>query len=35
MAEQRLARGLGLLEATALNMSNMIGAGPFITSPSR
>ena len=34
MAEQRgLARGLGLLEATALNMSNMIGVGPFVTIP--
>ena len=28
-----LQRGLGLLQATALNMSNMIGAGPFITIP--
>jgi amino acid transporter len=26
-------RGLGLLEATALNMSNMVGVGPFITIP--
>jgi amino acid transporter len=34
MAErQGLARGLGLLEATALNMSNMIGVGPFVTIP--
>jgi len=34
MAERReLARGLGLLEATALNMSNMIGVGPFVTIP--
>jgi len=28
-----LIRGLGLLEATALNMSNMVGIGPFITVP--
>ncbi|HWD00434.1 MAG TPA: APC family permease [Candidatus Sulfopaludibacter sp.] len=28
-----LVRGFGLLEATALNMSNMIGVGPFITIP--
>ena len=28
-----LVRGIGLLEATALNMSNMIGVGPFITIP--
>ncbi|MFN7994429.1 MAG: APC family permease [Bryobacteraceae bacterium] len=34
MAERHgLARGLGMLEATALNMSNMVGAGPFITLP--
>ena len=34
MAErQGLARGLGLLEATALNMSNMVGVGPFVTIP--
>ena len=26
-------RGFGLLQATALNMSNMIGVGPFITIP--
>src|SRR5579862_7177404 len=32
MAEQHeLKRGLGLLEATALNMSNMVGVGPFVT----
>jgi amino acid transporter len=30
---QKLIRGLGLLEATALNMSNMVGIGPFITIP--
>src|ERR1044071_4722737 len=29
----RLERRFGLLPATALNMSNMIGAGPFITIP--
>jgi APA family basic amino acid/polyamine antiporter len=28
-----LVRGLGLLEATALNMTNMVGVGPFITIP--
>jgi APA family basic amino acid/polyamine antiporter len=28
-----LVRGLGLLEATALNMTNMVGFGPFITIP--
>ncbi len=34
MAERHgLARGLGLLEATALNMSNMVGVGPFVTIP--
>src|SRR5262249_11590844 len=29
----KLTRTLGLLEATALNMSNMVGIGPFITIP--
>src|SRR3979411_3348982 len=29
----RLLRRFGLLQATALNMSNMIGLGPFITIP--
>ncbi|HVH08610.1 MAG TPA: APC family permease [Gemmatimonadales bacterium] len=29
----RLDRGFGLLHATALNMSNMVGVGPFITIP--
>jgi amino acid transporter len=29
----RLVRAFGLLEATALNMSNMVGVGPFITIP--
>ncbi len=34
MAEQHgMKRGLGLLEATALNMSNMVGVGPFVTIP--
>jgi APA family basic amino acid/polyamine antiporter len=34
LAEQHeLKRGLGLLEATALNMSNMVGVGPFVTIP--
>jgi amino acid transporter len=28
-----LVRRMGLLPATALNMSNMIGVGPFITIP--
>src|SRR6202011_1578792 len=28
-----LVRGFGLLQATALNMSNMVGVGPFITVP--
>src|SRR5690242_6918604 len=31
--EPHLLRRLGLLEATALNMTNMIGIGPFITIP--
>src|SRR6476469_1673230 len=29
----RLERRFGLLSATALNMTNMMGAGPFITIP--
>lgn len=32
-ARPNLLRRFGLLEATALNMSNMIGVGPFITIP--
>ena len=32
-ADPRLERGIGLLHATALNMSNMVGIGPFITIP--
>jgi amino acid transporter len=31
--QPHLARRFGLLQATALNMSNMIGIGPFITIP--
>jgi APA family basic amino acid/polyamine antiporter len=31
--ERHLTRGFGLLHATALNMSNMVGVGPFITIP--
>lgn len=31
--DPRLQRRFGLLQATALNMSNMIGIGPFITIP--
>src|SRR5512140_1126023 len=32
-AQPRLTRRFGLLPATALNMTNMIGVGPFITIP--
>jgi amino acid transporter len=32
-SEPHLQRRFGLLQATALNMSNMIGVGPFITIP--
>jgi amino acid transporter len=31
--EDGLVRGIGLLQASALNMSNMVGVGPFITIP--
>ena len=31
--QPHLERSFGLLEATALNMSNMVGVGPFITIP--
>lgn len=31
--EPRLQRGIGTVQATALNMSNMVGIGPFITIP--
>ena len=33
LATPHLKRRLGLLDATALNMTNMIGIGPFITIP--
>jgi APA family basic amino acid/polyamine antiporter len=33
MSTPQLERRFGLLQATALNMSNMIGIGPFITIP--
>ncbi len=33
IAEEKLIRGLGLKEATALNMIDMVGVGPFITIP--
>src|SRR5262249_42029605 len=33
MATQRLERGLGLKEATALNMIDMVGIGPFVVTP--
>src|SRR5438552_18280327 len=32
-APPRLIRGIGLAQATALNMIDMIGVGPFITIP--
>ncbi|HJQ21999.1 MAG TPA: APC family permease [Gemmatimonadaceae bacterium] len=32
-SDQKLVRHFGLLPATALNMTNMMGAGPFITIP--
>jgi basic amino acid/polyamine antiporter, APA family len=32
-SEPHLTRGFGLLHATALNMTNMVGIGPFITIP--
>ncbi|HXF04298.1 MAG TPA: APC family permease [Blastocatellia bacterium] len=32
-SEPHLTRGFGLLQATALNMSNVVGIGPFITIP--
>ena len=28
-----LIRGIGLTQATALNVNNMIGVGPFLTLP--
>src|SRR4026209_1355060 len=33
IAKPQLLRRFGLLQATALNMTNMIGIGPFITIP--
>ncbi|MFQ5818086.1 MAG: APC family permease, partial [Terriglobia bacterium] len=33
VGEEKLVRGLGLKEATALNMIDMVGIGPFITIP--
>src|SRR5687767_13050912 len=33
MSTPHLQRRFGFLQATALNMSNMIGIGPFITIP--
>ena len=33
LTQPALIRGLSLLQATALNMSNMVGVGPFITIP--
>jgi hypothetical protein len=33
MPDQKLIRGIGLGTATALNMIDMIGVGPFITMP--
>uniref|UniRef100_Q01WU2 Amino acid permease-associated region n=1 Tax=Solibacter usitatus (strain Ellin6076) TaxID=234267 RepID=Q01WU2_SOLUE len=33
IGDEGLVRGFGLLHATALNMSNMVGVGPFITIP--
>ena len=34
MPSPHLERRFGLLHSTALNMSNMVGVGPFITIPS-
>ncbi len=31
--KSELARGIGLLQATSLNVANMVGVGPFITIP--
>ena len=31
--ETRMERGIGMVQATAMNMSNMVGIGPFITIP--
>ena len=32
-ARRRAARGIGLVQATSLNVANMVGVGPFITIP--
>jgi amino acid transporter len=32
-SSQKLERGIGLVQATSLNVANMIGVGPFITIP--
>ena len=32
-SEPGLARGIGLVQATSLNVANMVGVGPFITIP--
>jgi amino acid transporter len=32
-SQPHLLRRFGLLQATALNMANMVGVGPFITIP--
>src|ERR1700734_2509157 len=32
-SSSHLTRGFGLLQATALNVTNMVGVGPFITVP--
>ncbi len=32
-AAPQLARGIGLVQATSLNVANMVGVGPFITIP--
>ena len=32
-AEPELVRGIGLAQATTLNMIDMVGVGPFITMP--
>ena len=32
-SKPELQRGLGLLQATSLNVANMVGIGPFITIP--
>jgi len=34
MSQPSLQRRLGLVQATALNMIDMVGIGPFVTLPS-